>query len=231
MNRTTLLKQLLPGLIPLLVFVVVDEIWGTRVGLIIALVVGLAELLFTLIREKRLDKFILLDTALLVVLGGVAIVLDNDIFFKIKPAIIEAIMCAIIGLSAFTKIDLIGGMTKRYTKGVEINDAMQMKMKRMLRSLFWIFLAHTLLILFSAFSLSKEIWAFVSGVMFYLIFLLFFVVEVLQQKRRQRKQNKWAREMYCRTVALENMKAGYSIPEEDDILDDDETETDQEGKK
>lgn len=51
MNRLTILKQLLPGFIPLLVFVAVDEIWGTRVGLFVALAVGIGELLITLIKE------------------------------------------------------------------------------------------------------------------------------------------------------------------------------------
>ncbi|MCF8362132.1 MAG: hypothetical protein K9G70_05865 [Prolixibacteraceae bacterium] len=47
MKRSDLLKKLLPGFIPLFVFIAADEIWGTKIGLVIALAVGMAELVYT----------------------------------------------------------------------------------------------------------------------------------------------------------------------------------------
>ena len=73
---------MLPGFIPLFVFILADEIWGTRVGIIVAVGVGVAELIITGIKERRLEKFVLIDTALLVVLSLISILLDNDIFFN-----------------------------------------------------------------------------------------------------------------------------------------------------
>ena len=84
MSKTELLKKLLPGFIPLFVFMAIDEIWGTRAGLIAALVIGVGEMGWIWIQEKRLDKFVLFDTGLLLVLGSVSILLDNDIFFQVK---------------------------------------------------------------------------------------------------------------------------------------------------
>ena len=40
MSRVELLKKLLPGFIPLFVFIAADEIWGTKTGLIVAVGVG-----------------------------------------------------------------------------------------------------------------------------------------------------------------------------------------------
>lgn len=188
MNRSDLLKKLLPGFIPLFVFIAADEIWGTKIGLIVALVVGILELVYTYIKEKRFDKFILLDTALLMVLGGISILFDNDIFFKTKPAIIEAIMCVVLGVSAFTKIDIVGGMSQRYMKGITMNDEVMKKFKQTLKMMFWIFTVHTFLVLYSAFYLSKEAWAFISGGLFYIIFGVYFVYEFFHQRRKARKQ-------------------------------------------
>lgn len=188
MKRSDLIKKLLPGFIPLFVFIAADEIWGTRVGLIVALVVGVVELGYTYFREKRFDVFILLDTALLLALGGISILLDNDIFFKIKPAVIEAIMCIILALSAFTSIDIVGGMSQRYIKGIEMNEAVQKQFKRTLKMMFWIFSGHALLVLYSAFFMSKEAWAFISGGLFYILFGVYFVYEYWQQKRKMKKQ-------------------------------------------
>lgn len=188
MKRSDLLKKLLPGFIPLFVFIAADEIWGTRVGLIVALATGIMELGYTYFKEKRFDVFIILDTGLLLVLGGISILLDNDIFFKIKPAIIEGIMCVILALSAFTRIDIVGGMTQRYMKGIELNDEVQKKFKQTLRAMFWIFTSHTLLVVYSSFYMSKEAWAFISGGLFYILFGVYFVYELWQSKRKQKVQ-------------------------------------------
>jgi isopentenyldiphosphate isomerase/intracellular septation protein A len=187
-KRSDLIKKLLPGFIPLFVFIVADEIWGTKIGLAVALGVGIFELIYTYIKEKRFDKFIVLDTALLLALGGVSILLNNDIFFKIKPAIIEAIMCAILAISAYTKVDIIGGMSQRYMKGIEMNEAIQAQFKRTLKIMFWIFGVHTLMVLYSAFYLSKEAWAFISGGLFYILFGVYFAFEYWQQKRKVKTQ-------------------------------------------
>jgi isopentenyldiphosphate isomerase/intracellular septation protein A len=185
-KRSDLIKKLLPGFIPLFVFIAADEIWGTRVGLIVALAIGILELVYTLIKEKRFDLFILLDTGLLVVLGGISIILDNDIFFKIKPAIIEAILCVILAISAFTKMDIVGGMTQRYMKGIEINDEVQKKFKQTLKAMFWIFTGHTLLVVYASFYMSKEAWAFISGGLFYILFGVYFLYELWQAKRKKK---------------------------------------------
>ncbi|HNW51637.1 MAG TPA: septation protein IspZ [Prolixibacteraceae bacterium] len=188
MKRSELLKKLLPGFIPLFVFIAADEIWGTKVGLVVAVVVGIAEFFYTYFKEKRFDKFIILDTALLIALGGISFLLDNDIFFKIKPAIIEAILCVILAVSAFTRIDIVGGMSKRYMKGIEMDETVQRKFKETLKVLFWIFTAHTLLVVYSAFCMSKEAWAFISGGLFYILFGVYFLFELVQQKRKIKKQ-------------------------------------------
>jgi len=187
LKRSDLIKKLLPGFIPLFVFIAADEIWGTKIGLIVALATGIIELLYTFIKEKRFDKFILLDTTLLVALGGISLLLENDIFFKVKPAIIEAILCAILAVSSYTNIDIVGGMSKRYMKGIEINEAVQLKFKQTLKVMFWIFSSHTLLVVYSAFFMSKEAWAFISGGLFYILFGIYFLYEFLQQKRKSKQ--------------------------------------------
>ena len=158
-----------------------------KVGLVVALLIGVGEMGFTWIREKRLDRFVLLDTALLVALSGISILLENEIFFKLKPALIELILCIILGLSAFSAIDIIGAMTRKYMKGVEMNEAQELLFKKNLRNLFYIFVAHTILVFYSAFYLSKEAWAFISGGLFYILFVIYFGYEFIKNKIVARK--------------------------------------------
>ena len=186
MNRTQLLKKLLPGFIPLFVFIVADEIWGTKIGLFVAVGVGIVELLFVGFKEKRFDKFILFDTLLLVVLGAVSILLNNDIFFKLKPGLIELILVAILAVSAFSNVNIVGLMGKRYLKGASFNETQMAQMRLSLKYLFYIFTAHTILVFYATFFLSKEAWAFISGGLFYILFGVYFLFELYRQRKKQK---------------------------------------------
>lgn len=187
MNRTELIKKLLPGFIPLFVFIAADEIWGTKIGLFVAIGVGVLEMAWVGFKEKRFDKFILFDTMLLVALGAISILLNNDIFFKLKPGLIELILVAVLGVSAFSSINIIGLMGKRYLKGTTLNDEQVAQMRNNLKVLFYIFTAHTLLVFYSTFYMSKEAWAFISGGLFYILFGVYFLIEFYRQKRKHKK--------------------------------------------
>jgi isopentenyldiphosphate isomerase/intracellular septation protein A len=189
LKQAELLKKLLPGFIPLFVFIIADEFWGMKVGLIVALLIGLGEMGFTWYREKRLDRFVLLDTALLVALSGISILLDNEIFFKLKPALIELILCVILGVSVFSSVDIIGAMTRKYMKGVEMNEVQEALFKRNLRNLFYIVVVHTGLVFYSAFYMSKEAWAFISGGLFYILFVIYFGFEYFKNRKLARNSN------------------------------------------
>lgn len=188
MSKSELLKKLLPGFIPLFVFIAIDEIWGTRAGLVAALVIGVSELGWIWIREKRFDRFVLFDTGLLVVLGSVSILLDNDIFFKLKPGLVELILCAVLAVSAFSKLNIVGLMTQRYLKDMEMNEQQTTQLKKTLILMFFVFLAHTILVFYAAFYLSNEAWAFISGGLFYILFAFVFGYEFIKQKIKLRNQ-------------------------------------------
>ncbi|MCW0484157.1 NUDIX domain-containing protein [Gaoshiqia sediminis] len=178
---------MLPGFIPLFVFILVDEICGTRAGLIAALIIGLVELSWIGFREKRFDRFVVFDTLLLLALGGVSIVLDNDIFFKLKPGLVELILCAVLAFSAFSKVNLIALMSKRYLKDMELSGEQMKKMRQSMKLMFYVFFAHTLLSFYAAFQLSDAAWAFISGGLFYMLFGLVFLVEFGKQKLANKK--------------------------------------------
>lgn len=189
MKKTDLLKMILPGLLPLLVFILADEIWGTTIGLYVAIGFGIVQLALIYFKEKRLDKFVLFDTLLIVAMGVISIILDNDVFFKLKPAIVGVILVAFLGISAYSPKNLLLAMSARYMKGIEFNSQQQLVMRRNVRILFWLFALHTLLVFYSVFFMSKEAWAFISGGLFYIIFAVFFVIELVRNLILRRKTN------------------------------------------
>ncbi|MEI7596771.1 MAG: septation protein IspZ [Bacteroidota bacterium] len=182
MNQRKLLLQLSIGFIPLFVFIIADELWGTKIGLMVAIATGIIELAYYWIKDRRFDKFILFDTLLIIVLGLVSILLDNDVFFKIKPALISILTCAILGVSVFTPSNILLNMSKRYMKGVEINEEQYKQMKKSMKMLFWLLVVYTMLVLYSVFYMSSEAWAFISGGLFYIIFGVYFVFDFLSKR-------------------------------------------------
>lgn len=188
MSKSELFKKLLPGFIPLFVFIAIDEIWGTRAGLIAALAIGVVELIWIWIKEKRFDRFVVFDTGLLLALGSVSILLNNDIFFKLKPGLVELILCAVLAVSAFSKLNIVGLMTQRYLKDMEMNEQQTAQLRKTLKLMLFVFLFHTILVFYAAFYLSNEAWAFISGGLFYILFGVVFAFEFIKQKLKMRKQ-------------------------------------------
>lgn len=180
MKTNDIIKKLLPGLLPLLIFIVADEFFDTATSIIIAIVVGIIQAIWIFIKERRFDYFVLLDTVLIVLLGGVSLIFHNDTFFKIKPGVIEIILCTMLFFIAFSKNAVLKGMIGRYGMTVNIDEQYLSKFRRSLKILGSIFLLHTIVVFYSAFYMSKEAWAFISGVLFYLIFAAYMLFEIVK---------------------------------------------------
>ena len=176
-------------MLPLLVFLLADEIWGMKVGLAVAVSTGLVELLITFVREKKLDRFVLLDTLLLVLLSSLSYLFENEIFFKVKPAMIDLVLVGLIALSLFTKIDPLGSMSQRYLNGIQLNNSQKELFRRNLWVMFWMVLIHTLLVLWSAFFMSKAVWAFVSSFLLFIMMGLYMGLEFIRIKWLKKKNS------------------------------------------
>lgn len=209
MNRLQLLKTLAPGFLPLLVFLAADALWGTRVGLAVAVASGIVELAVSYFKEKKLDRFILLDTGLIVLLGGVSLLLSNDIFFRLKPALVELIFCLILGISVYSPVNIMLAMSRRYLKNMPLSAEQIKPMMQGMKILFFVFLTHTALIVYAAFAMSAAAWGFISGGLFYILFAAYFLVEWVNNRRRARRvQAEYAAEEWFDIVDAEGNVRG-----------------------
>jgi len=186
-SRTEIFRKMLPGFIPIVAFIIADEVWGTFYGLLVAIGIGVIELTYGLIKYRKTDRFVILDVGLLLMLGGVSLIFDNDIFFKIKPGIINLIITGLIGYSAFSKNNIVFMMSKRYIKGMEINPYQMWLMKGSMVRLFWILLVYSLLTLAAAFIPQKRVWDFMAGPGMFVVFGVFMAVEWLNKRKMNKK--------------------------------------------
>ncbi len=197
MNRLQLFKTLAPGFLPLLVFIAADALWGTTTGLVVALLFGILEMAVSYFRDKKLDRFILLDTGLIVLLGGVSLLLRNDVFFRLKPALIELVFCLILGVSVYSPLNIMLAMSRRYLKTLAMNDEQVKSMMQGMKVLLFLFLGHALLIVYAALAMSAAAWGFISGGLFYILFAAYFLVEWLRKRRKARRSAAEAAAQYA----------------------------------
>ena len=182
MSPVVLLTQLLP----LIVFIVVDAlVTNPRISILCAVLFALGQLAYTWIKSRRLDWFVVIDVGLIVILGGIAIVFENDRFFKVKPAIVEGISIVLM-LALIVAPDrfLVGYLGR--TMPTLRPEALGV-MKSML---VWMSLStalHVVAVLYTAFRASRQTWAWVSGPGFYLV-LIPIVAYVLAKRRRKAAQ-------------------------------------------
>lgn len=195
LDRKTLIKNMLLSFLPLLLFVGAEEYLSnhfpedvaTRYALILAISLGIIQTLYVWIKEKRLDKMLLMDTGLIVLLGAVSLFSGNDLFFKIKPALVQFIMVLILGFMAFMKPSLLSAMTGRIMKGVELEEAQLKIMQRSTQWMVFVLFLHCLLIVYSAFYMSREAWAFISGPLIYIVAGVYFAAMILFRRWKNRQ--------------------------------------------
>ena len=187
MNRLQLFRQLAIGLLPILVFMTADAIWGSMVGLAVATGSGLLELAWTWVAQKRFDGLILIDTLLVIGMGIGSLLLASPFLFELKPAVMDLFMAGFFGVAGFSRLDLMAMMMRRTLRGVELAPAQVAAMKRSSRILCGIFIFHALAVVFAAWRLPQGAWAFVAGPLLYLLIACWLAGEFVIGYRKKRR--------------------------------------------
>jgi isopentenyldiphosphate isomerase/intracellular septation protein A len=187
MNPMLLLKSLIPGLLPLVIFVGADALFGETVGLIVGVGVGVAEFVYGLIKDRKADPFVAGDTVLLALAGGLSLVLRDEIFFKIKPAVIELILAIAMGAMLVLPPTYLKGYVAKQLRGVVIPDEALPAMKKSLALMLGILALHVALTVYASFALSTAAWGFISGGLLYILFAVFAIAQFASVKLRARR--------------------------------------------
>lgn len=161
---------MLPGLLPLVIFVGADAVFGETIGLYVGVGTGIVEFVYTLVKDKKADPFVAVDTILLALTGVLSLLLENDIFFKLKPAIIELVLVLAMGAMLVLPDSVLKGYMGRQLRGMSIPEAALPAMKKGLSLMLGVILLHVALTVYAALALSTAAWGFVSGGLLYIIF-------------------------------------------------------------
>ena len=79
---------------PLLIFFVVNAKWGIMPATAVFMVTTTISLAFSYIKTKRLPAMLLIGGTFIMLFGGLTLALDDDMFIKLKPTIVNTLFAA-----------------------------------------------------------------------------------------------------------------------------------------
>ncbi len=153
---------LLSGILPLIVYTVVEEVYGTYWGLVAGLVLGVVEIVVEKVLYKKISTVTWVVNALVIGLGCVSLYMNDGIWFKLQPAFAEFIMVVILWGSLALKRPFLREMAAK--QNPDIPDHMLEFFSNITFRLGIFFLIHSALAIWAAFEWSTVNWALLKGV-------------------------------------------------------------------
>ncbi|MBL7543007.1 MAG: septation protein IspZ [Bdellovibrionaceae bacterium] len=153
---------LISGIVPLIVYTIVEEVYGVYWGLIAGLVLGIVEIIVEKILYKKVSTITWIVNAMIISLGCVSLYMNDGIWFKLQPAFAEALMVIILWGSLLMKKPFLQEMAKKQMP--DLPPMMQEFFGKITFRLGLFFLAHTALAIWAAFDWSTVNWALLKGV-------------------------------------------------------------------
>lgn len=184
-----IISKLLPGLLPLIVFIAADEFFGPVIGIAVALGFGLVQLLYMRIRQKVWDRFVLIDTALLLMLGAVSLSLEDEKLFLWKPVLMDVLLMGFLLFSLLSRKNLVLLMSKRYMGDMQLDDTQKKFFNRNLWAFLLVSFLHALATVYAIYFLTKEAWLFIGGTLLYIMMGVYLVVMFLVQKLSKKRSS------------------------------------------
>jgi intracellular septation protein len=173
------------GLLPVIAFTVIEEKYGPQWGLLAGLSFGVAEIIYELIRYKKVSTITWIGNGLLIALGLISLFASDGIWFKLQPAIMEFGMFAFLFGSWILKKPFMQVMVEK--QNPNFPDIMKPFLAGITLRLSIFFLLHSVIATHAAFYWSTEAWAYLKGLGLMISMVLYMIIEMVIMKRKIQK--------------------------------------------
>ena len=181
------------GLLPVLAFTLIEEHFGTLWGLISGMGFGLGEVLWEWRSQGKVDPLTWGGNGMLLVLGGVSLLTQEGIWFKLQPALIEVVTALVLWGSVLLGKPLIqtllqkqGALPFDLQTGLKpgVGPLFKQFFQGMTLRMGFFFAIHAALAVWVALYGSTAAWAILKGIGFTVSFIVYLVVESLVLRYR-----------------------------------------------
>ncbi len=184
-------KLLLGGVLPLIIYTFVEEYYGTFWGLICGMVFGVGEILYEKLKLGKVEWLTWLGNGLLLFFGGISLLTSEGVWFKLQPAILEAVMGGGMLFSHIVKKPFMVTMARKQNLFGQFPEPIRPLMEEQLagfnfRCAFFFFI-HAAIATWAAFHWSTRAWVILKGVGFTGTFFIYGVLEMIAIRKKIKK--------------------------------------------
>ena len=165
------------GVLPLVAFTVIEDQLGTIAGIIAGMVFGIGEVLYEYFKLKKVSAITWIGNLLILVLGGISLIAEEGIWFKLQPALFEAFFALFLWGSLLLKKNFLILMAEK--QGNPIPPILHSRFNGLTFRLGLFFAGHTGLAIWSALKWTTAQWALLKGVGLTVSFIAYMAIEVV----------------------------------------------------
>jgi len=170
--------QLLLGILPLIAFYVVDSWYGLRAGVGVAMGFGLLDVGVGWLRTRRLNKMALFSAGLVLVLGSLSLLSDNESFILWSPVIGDAVFAALLVGSLAMPVSILELAWSEANPEEPLDEVMRQFVRGLTVRFALNLLLHAAITGWST-TQGKDLWIIVSGPVQYAMFGIQIAFEAL----------------------------------------------------
>lgn len=169
------------GLLPVIFFTIVEEKYGTMAGLIAGMIFGCGEIIYEIIRYRKVNTITWIGNGMLLGLGAVSLFTSEGYWFKLQPAIFEFLFFGFLLGSWLLKKPFLKIMTEK--QNPDMPEIIKARLSGITLRLSFFFLVHAVIATYAAFYWSSEAWAILKGIGLTVSMILYMLIEGLVMRR------------------------------------------------
>jgi intracellular septation protein len=179
----------LAGILPVIAFTLIEEYVGTLAGLIAGMILGLGEIFWELKTTRKVDPMTWAGNGMILVLGGVSLITQEGLWFKLQPALIEFGMAAFLWGSVALKKPFLflmfqkqGGLPPQIAERPDsafLLIKLNLAFRGLTLRLGLFFTLHAVLAVWASLYWSTAAWAILKGVVFTTSLIIYLLIEGL----------------------------------------------------
>lgn len=189
-SKNSVRALLLGGILPVVIFTVIEEKYGTYWGLVSGMVFGLGEIIFEKVKFKKVDSITWIGNGLLLGMGAISLFTKEGIWFKLQPAIIELFMAILLMGSTIMGKPFLLLMAKKQNTLSQLPEPIRPIMEKQFSGLNFriglFFLLHSVLATWAALYWSTRAWAILKGVGLTMSLIAYMGIEIFWMRSKMK---------------------------------------------
>lgn len=185
LNKSQALSLFFGGLLPVIAFSVIEDQHGPLWGTVAGIAFGFGEILFEKIKYNKVSTVTWIGNLMILALGGISIISQDGIWFKLQPALFEGFFAVFLWGSIVLKKPFLPMMAEK--QGAVINPMVLPLMTGMTFRLGFFFAIHAAVATWAALEWTTAQWAFLKGIGLIVTFIIYMGFEMFWIRNQVKK--------------------------------------------